>query len=146
MIVKKIKDCYGHAKIDCCNERCSLRVDTGQNFVMLKGELLVKARPERMCDCIVFQDDKKISIIELKGTSLDVSKIKDKFTNSGKAAVRIARCCGSDNVSLFMVLLAKSYKNYSDRERIRRTRIKVHGQKYPIWTKTCGASLSEITR
>jgi len=144
MIVKKIKDGYGHARIDCCNERRNVRVDTRQNFVMLKGELLAKTRPERMCDCIVFQDDKKIAIIELKGTSLDVDRIVDKFTNSGKESVRIARSCESGDVSLFMALLAKSYKNYAH-ARIRRSKIRIHGRRYRILTKACGASLSEIT-
>ena len=56
MILQKIGRKYLAAKISCCNEKCSIRIGNTHNFVMLKGELLVKTNPEKMCDCIVFQE------------------------------------------------------------------------------------------
>ncbi len=144
MIIQDIKEKYGHAVLDCCNERCNIRIDTGKSFVILKGEWLVQEQSEKMCDCIVFQNDKKIAIAELKGRSLDADKIIDKFTNSGKKSADIAKSLESGKFSLFMILLAKSYKNYSALTRIQRSRIKVHGEKHMVHTKKCGDSLKKI--
>ena len=144
MIVQKIKRKYNFAKLDCCDEQCSICIDTAKNYAILKGELLVQTQPEKICDCIIFQDDKKIIIVELKSNSLSVGKIKDKFTNSGKKAVSMASALESSHFSLFMILLAKSYKNYFAQDRIRRIKVNIYGKKYPILPKKCGASLKAI--
>ena len=147
MIVHAIKEKYVHAVVDCCSEHgCSIRTDTGKDSVILKGERLVQTQPEKTCDCIVFQNDKKIAIVELKGRSLDVDKIIDKFTNSGRKSIDIARSLESGRFSLYMVLLTKSYGNSSARRIIQKSRIMVDGKKYLIHTKRCGASLKEIIR
>ncbi len=146
MIVHAIKEKYVHAVVDCCNEHgCNIRIDTGKDSVILKGERLVRARPEKMCDCLVFQNDKKIAIVELKRRSLGVDKIIDKFTNSGKKSIDMARSLEPGRFSLYMILLAKSY-NHSAHEIIRKSRIWVDGKKHLIRTKKCGDSLKEIIR
>ena len=144
MIVQKITQKYGHAKIDCCDERCKLYVDTGKNLVILKGELLVSTSHKKMCDCIIFQDDNKIALVELKSSSIDVNKIIDKFTNSGNKSIEMLTPSQSNNSSLFMILLAKKYTSFSAHDRLRRSTIKIHGKKYPIFTKKCGESLKNI--
>lgn len=144
MIIQKIKRKYNFAKLDCCDEQCSLRVDTGKNHVILKGELLTQNQPEKICDCIIFQDDKKIIIVELKSNSIHAGDIKTKFTNSGQKAISMANALESGSFSLFMILLTKSYKNYVAHDRIRRTKINIYGKKYLILPKKCGASLKAI--
>ena len=67
MFPQKIENEYSAAKISCYNgNNCMINVRNDHNFIMLKGELLAKKQPKKMCDCMVFQDNRKIAIIELK--------------------------------------------------------------------------------
>ena len=147
MILQKIERKYLAAKISCCNEKCSIRIGNTHNFVMLKGELLVKTNPEKMCDCIVFQDNKKIAIIELKSSSLDVGKIIEKFVNSGTKSRSIALSFDrTDKFELFFILLAKNYSNYFAHDRLRRSKFKIGGKTYGIMLGTCGCELKDFVR
>ena len=118
MIVNKIKDKYAYAMIDCCDERCKIRIDTKKNFVILKGELLATGtQKNKMCDCIIFQDDGKISHIELKSRSLNVAKIIEKFDNGWKSSCKIARAEDpNSDFGLFFILLAKLWKSFCIRD------------------------------
>ncbi len=147
MFLQKIESKYSKAKISCCNERCKIHVDRKHNFIMLKGELLVQSQPEKMCDCIIFQDNKKIALIELKTSSLDVSAILEKLVNSGKKSISIAKSCERhSDFDLFPILLAKNYSNYFAHDRLRRSRIKICGKKYVIILGKCGCALKDFVR
>ena len=142
MFHKKIESKYSTAKISCCNERCNIRISDQKNSVMLKGELLSSG--EKMCDCIVFRNDKKIVLIELKSSSLNVGKIIEKFENSGKRSLSIATSIESKSkFTLFFVLLAKNYSNYSAHDRLRRSRLRINGGRYMIQLGRCGSSLKD---
>jgi len=112
---------------------------------MLKGELLVQSQSEKMCDCIVFQDNKKIALIELKSNSLEVGKIIEKFVNSGMKSISIAKSFErQSDFELFLILLAKSYHNYFAHDRLRRSRIKICGKRYRIIFGRCGCALKDF--
>lgn len=129
MIVSQITDKFAFAKISCCNERCKIKTNRDQNFVMLKGERIAGSPPVKMCDCIVFRDDKKIVFIELKSKSLDVSKICEKFTKSAEKSLLIVDSFGQrSNFQLFFILLAKNYSNNSAFEQLRRSILKIQGE------------------
>ena len=145
MLIQKIENKYSNAKISCCNERCNIRINVKNNFVMLKGELLVKSQPEKMCDCIVFQDNHKIAIIELKSSSFNVGAILSKFTNSGKKSISIATSFErKTDFELILILLAKSYSNYFAHDRLRRSRLKINGHVYRILFGKCGCTLKDF--
>ncbi len=145
MFIQKIKSKYSIAKISRCNEQCKIDVRNKHNFVMLKGESLVQNQPEKMCDCIVFQDNKKIAIIELKTKSLDADKIIDKFTNSGKKSISIATFFDRANkFDLFFILLAKNYGRHAEYQVLHNRTIKIDGKSYKILLKTCGCALKDF--
>ncbi len=144
MIVQEIKDEYHNAKVDCCTEnKCKLHVDTGKNFVILKGELLVN-QSKKICDCIIFHDDEKIALVELKSHNLDVTDIIEKLTNAGKESSSIATSHGANDPLFFVILLAKSYKNYVIHDKIQKATVKIQGKSYSILAKKCGDSLKKI--
>ena len=146
MSLQKIKNMYSWAEISRCNERCNIRIDTGRNFVMLKGELLVRHLPEKTCDCIIFQNDKKIAIVELKSASLDAKKIIEKFSNSARKSIDIAvnAFCASkkDDFTPYLILLAKKYANYFAHDKLQRSKIPINGKNHRIILGRCGCSLS----
>lgn len=147
MLLNKIKTTYSEAIISCCNERCKLYFDEKKNRVMLKGELLVQNRPEKICDCIIFQDDKTISMVELKSKLLNVNKIIAKFENSGKqSACIINSFTHDDDFRMYFILLAKSYKNFIAHEILGKKRININGKKHPIFLGKCKCSLEGIIR
>lgn len=101
-------------------------------------------QPEKMCDCIIFRNDNKIIIVELKSSSLSVGKIIEKFTNSGKKSISLINSLDRTiKFDLFFVLLAKNYSNQSAYLRLRRSVIKIHGKKYPLKLKKCGCFLED---
>lgn len=145
MILQKIESKYATAKISCCNEKCKLRIGRKHNFIMLKGELLVKNQPEKMCDCILFQDNQKIAVIELKSSSLDAGKIIEKFTNSGKKSLSIATSFDKTNhFELYFILLAKKFSNYFAHDRLRRSKLKIDGKTYRIVFGKCECLLEDF--
>ena len=146
-MLQKIENEYSAAKISCCNERCKIRIGHKHNFVMLKGELLAQIQSEKMCDCIIFQDNRKIAIIELKSSSLDAGKIVDKFKNSGKKSMSIAISFDrTSDFELYFILLAKNYSDYFAHDRLRRSKLKINGKTYRILFGKCGCKLNDFCR
>ena len=147
MILQKIRNKYSQAVISCCNEKCKIHVGDKHNFVMLKGELLDETQSEKMCDCIVFQDNKKIAIIELKSKSLHAGDIIKKFVNSGKKSKSIAGSFDPrGNFELTLILLAKEFKNYFAHDRLRRHKLKIDGKTHHVRFGKCGCKLQDFVR
>ena len=145
MITKQIANKFAFAKIHCCNERCNIRVNVGKNFVILKGEMIAGTPAEKMCDCIIFLDDKKIVLVELKSRVLEPSKISEKFIKSAEKSISIATSFDRKGTfRLFLILLAKSYSDNSAYDRLRRSKLKIHGKKYHIRFGRCGCSLDSF--
>lgn len=144
MNIQSIKENCKSFRIKCCSEKqCKLKIDTTKKFVILKGELIVKNRPQKICDCLIFQNDGRIILVELKSKSLNSTQIHDKFTNSVKEAMYIVDDPKS-NLKLFFVLLTKSHTNSSTFNALKQTKIRVHGVRYNIRMNRCGESLKRI--
>ena len=90
-----------------------------------------------MCDCLVFQNNKKLALVELKSKFYDVSTVREKFSNSGMKGISILKSLDSNDFKIYMILLAKSYKDHSAYERIRRSKVKLGNQKYSYLFRSC---------
>lgn len=128
-----------------CDERCRLVTKGGPRTVVLKGERLAGSGRRKICDCLVFRDDMKAAVVELKHHSLNVGSIREKLVNGGLEAARIAERAGSTgDVQLFFAVLAKSYANCTAQRRISALTIKIAGKSYRVQTSRCGSDMSKI--
>lgn len=131
---------------NCTDQGCMLDFVGFNNHVILKGELI---SPNMISDCIVFLENggHTIIVVELKSHSLNVDKIISKLENGAKEGIRIFNSSGgSSGFRLYLVLLAKSYKNHSAYDRLRRAKVRIDGLTYFINLKRCGSNVSEIVR
>lgn len=113
--------------------------------MVLKGERLAGSGRRKICDCLVFRDDMKAAVVELKHHSLNVGSIREKLVNGGLEAARIAeRAGGTGDVQLFFAVLAKSYANRTAQRRISALTIKIAGKSYRVQTARCGSDMSKI--
>lgn len=145
MYLQEIKKKYHHAKISCCSEHCNVKIDTKKNHIILKGERLIQKQSRKICDCIIFQNDKKIIVIELKSKSINTSDIHEKLCNGGKESLCILGSSGhKSNFTLYFVLLAQSYTSSSMFQKLRSYKININGKRHNILAKKCGCSLQSI--
>ena len=146
-IVGCIRDKYHQAEICKCRENTEIVVDTGIDSVILKGELLASClgRPRKMCDCVIFREDKKAAIVELKSKEgIHWSDLKEKFTNTGEEFCFIVKSLELPNFeSLSLVLIKKRYKTMEYRI-LRDGRITIAGVKHKIHAKNDKTCLSAI--
>ena len=132
----KIESLYKNATSRiCCDSGCRLRIDVKEGLVILKGENLVSQT--KICDCIIFQNNKKITMVELKSSSLNVSSILEKLTNGGEKSLEIADKVGITEPPLCFILLAKKYSNYFAYDRLIHEKVEVRTKKYPILLGRC---------
>lgn len=99
-----------------------------------------------MCDCLIFRDDLKIVLIELKSKNIEPSSIHNKLTNAAHVALEIWAGVSDKKPTLFFAVAAKSYPDHGAYDRIRRDHITIDNQRYPIQTAKCGCSVSEIIK
>lgn len=141
MDLDRIAKRYPRAKVDKCAEKgCNLRAISESEFLILKGEIVDPRN--RMCDCMVFGEDGKIVLVELKGTVQHVRRIFEKFKNSKTASLDIASEAGSEVSRIIPVLLAKRYRRpfeYATIEYENRKR------KCQIKIGKCGDRISKFT-
>ena len=144
-VVGCIRDKYRQAEICKCRENTEIVVDTGTDSVILKGELLVSClgRPRKMCDCVIFREDKKAAIVELKSKRIRWSDLKEKFTNTGEVFCFMVKSLELPSFeSLSLVLIAKSY-TATDYRMLRGKHI-IAGVKHKIHAKNDKTCLSAI--
>ena len=111
--------------------------------VSLKGEKLTRGS---ICDCIVFErGGATVWLVELKSSSMRAASICAKFENGIKMALDVLRDAGfRGSPNLNLILLAKSYRNRSERKKIRAIRLASSGKKFGIRLCACGARLAEL--
>lgn len=143
MLTSKVKEAYEYAvKPTCCEGTCKLRFNMKEKYVILKGEKLVSQG--KICDCIIFQNDGTIVMVELKSHSLDVSSIVKQLTNGGNKAAKIAIEAGTNEFNLYFILMAKSFGNYSATSRLNFQTVKVGNKTYPIHRSECNKTMNDI--
>ena len=85
-------------------------------------------------------------LVELKSSSIMATSICNKFENGIKMALDILRNAGfRGSPNLNLILLAKSYRNRSERQKIRAIKIASFGKKFTICLCLCGARLAKGT-
>lgn len=146
MILKSISSSYAHAVVKRCDEHCRINMQRRHKSVILKGERLGSAHGQKMCDCVIFRDDQKIVLVELKKKNLEPRSIHEKLTNAARVALEIWSGVSKKTPMLFFAVAAKSYANHAAYDRIRRDRITIANQKYPIRMANCGCNIAEIVR
>ena len=143
-MIDGISSRYGHAAVKRCDEGCRINVARSPQSVILKGERLVGTGGKKMCDCIIFRNDTKIILVELKHRNMDPRSIHEKLLNGAYEALRIWSDSTSKKPTLFFVLAAKSFADHAAYIRISRDRIKIQNNSYPIHTAKCGCNVAEI--
>ena len=141
--ITNVKNRYKNAVIEKCRDSgCGLQINKKGDFVILKGEKIV---PEsKICDCIIFRNDKKIIIAELKSTSIRVNDVIEKFSNSGKKAREIAADLNNNDTRMYFVLLAKKYGSNSSTRLLKDVKVEVGSDLYPIIRGRCGDPLLKL--
>lgn len=139
MLTTKIEKKYEHAVVSaCCENNCKLQIGAEGEYIILKGEKLVTQG--KICDCIIFRNDGTTVMAELKSSSLAVSSIVEQLTNGGKKAVEIAGKSGVSEHSLYFILMAKSFKNYSAKYRLNHQKVRIGEKRYPIRRSKCNST------
>ncbi len=145
MIIDEIISKYPNAVCQCSERKCKANFDRFSHHAVLKGEKLTPN--EAICDCIVFENGKKVWIylIELKSRSLKPNSIKKKFCNGAFKAQSILNECGYfGEYGFSIILLAKSYSNAHVHTRLKAAQIPAGLHSYPIMLGSCGDKLHDL--
>lgn len=145
-MLESISSLYAHAVVERCDENCRINMLRRPRAIVLKGELLDCMRGQKMCDCVIFRDDSKIVLVELKSKNIEPRSIREKLTNGACAALKIWSEVSGKAPTLFFVVAAKSLSNHAAYLRISRDRITIGNQKYAIKTVKCGSGIAEIIK
>ena len=145
-MLEAISSLYAHAIVEQCDERCRMVTGRRPRAVILKGERIDFKNVQKMCDCIIFRDDLKIVLVELKGKNMGPRPIHEKLENGARTALKIWSRVSGKTPTLFFVVAAKSYPDHMAYLRISRDRITIGGQKHPIRTAKCGCKMAEIIK
>ena len=145
-MLEAISSLYAHAIVEQCDEHCRISMGRRPRAVILKGECIDLKNVQKMCDCVIFRDDLKIVLVELKGKNIEPGPIHEKLANAARAALKIWSEVSDKTPTLFFVLAAKSYADHMAYLRISHDRIAIDGQKYAIRTAKCGCQMAEIIK
>ena len=145
-MLEAISSSYEHAIVEQCDERCRISMERRPRAVILKGERIDFKNMQKMCDCVIFRDDLKIVLVELKGKNVEPRSIHEKLENAAHAALKIWSKVSDKTPTLFFVVAAKSYADHMAYLRISHDRITIGGQKHAIRTAKCGCKMAEIIK
>jgi len=145
-MLESILSSYAHAVVERCDENCRIKMLRRPRAVILKGEHLGGMHGQKMCDCVIFRDDSKIVLVELKSKNIEPGSIREKLTNGARAALEIWSEVSDKAPTLFFAVAAKSFADHAAYIRISRDRITIDKQRYAIKTTKCGSSIDEIVR
>lgn len=145
-MLESISSLYAHAIVKQCNEHCRISMRRRPRAVILKGECIDFGNVQKMCDCIIFRDDLKIVLAELKGKNIEPRAIHEKLDNAAHAALKIWSEVSNKTPTLFFVVAAKSYADHMAYLRLSRDRITIGGRKYTIRMANCGCKMAEIIK
>ena len=145
-MLKAISSLYAHAIVEQCDERCRISMRRQPRAIILKGEWIDFKNVQKMYDCVIFRDDLKIVLVELKGKNIEPRSIHEKLKNAARVALKIWSEVSDKTPALFFVVAARSYPDHMAYDRISRDRIVIGGQKHPIRTAKCGCKMAEIVK
>lgn len=145
-MLESISLSYPDAVVKRCDENCRINMWSRPKAVILKGERLDETHQQKMCDCVIFRDDSKIILVELKNKNIEPRSIHEKLVNGARAALKIWSDLCDDTPALFFAVAAKSYADHTAYDRIRRDRITIGNHKYAIKTAKCGCNVTEIVK
>lgn len=145
-MLEAISSLYANAIIKQCDEGCRISMRRRPRTVILKGERIDFGNAQKMCDCMIFRDDLKIVLVELKGKNLEPRSIHEKLDNAARAALKIWSEVSDKSPTLFFVVAAKSYADHMAYLRISRDRITINGKEHSIRTAKCGCKMAEIIK
>lgn len=137
MLLSKIKNAYPNSqRSTCCENNCKLCISNKINYTILKGDSLVSSK--KMCDCMIFRDDKKIILVELKTKRYNAYDVIEQLTNGGKEALSITSKLGGKNFSIHFLLVIKKRDRKGFAMDILRDRgVNINGKKYLIKRGKC---------
>ena len=145
-IVRRMRAKYGWAEVDDCRESTGIRADAQKNIVVFKGEFLVpEYNAPKMCDCVIFHDDMKVVIAELKSKSPGRSSLFEKFFNTGEKFCEMIMPLNPNKFKIYLVLVAKKHKTSTIRM-CTSNPVRIGGKSYKILPKINNVCLSEILR
>lgn len=145
-MLEAISSLHANAIIEQCDEGCRIGMGRRPRAVILKGERIDFKNVQKMCDCVIFRDDLKIVLVELKGKNIEPWSIHEKLDNAARAALKIWSKVSDKTPTLFFVVAAKSYPDHMAYLRLSRDRIVIDGQKHAIRTVKCGCKMAEIIK
>ena len=145
-IVSRLRREYGHAEIKNCCEKTGITIDKDENLVIFKGELLPpQPGKQKMCDCVIFREDKKVVIAELKSRTSNGHNLLEKFVNTcEKFRFMIVPMKPSD-FDIYLVLVARKHTQSTYRMLLG-SPVRVNGKKHWIVPKADRIRLCDIVR
>lgn len=142
-----IKSKYGKFKVNgCCDSGCRLRMAGKRGYIILKGEKLYK-NSKKMCDCVIFREDRTIILVELKNSIRHYSDFNEKFSNAGEKALKISNSCKQKfNIAGIVILKKKGVSKAIFRIIEYETRPIISGKRPKVFYGNCGCNLDEILK
>ncbi|MDA7940630.1 MAG: hypothetical protein MPJ04_08900 [Nitrosopumilus sp.] len=128
----------------CSENNCKLIVGSRKTHVIFKGEKMGDGT-RRMCDCIIFRNDKKIILVEIKSTgNIDMDEIIQQFTNAGTRSLEITKPY-RDKFEIFCLLLLRGQvRNHTKRLMLRYSRVRIANNELGINQARCKSRLDSL--
>ena len=139
---------YEKSKVDsCCDHGCSLPIDDKLERLILKGDMLEKNMGKKMCDCVIFRENRTIILVELKTKIRRYRDFKEKFANAAEKSLKISKECGEEcSIAGIVIMKKKGVKKNIFSIIEHEARPVIHGKKPKIFFGTCGCTLSMVFR
>ena len=143
-----VKKQFVNAITRSCEEKgCKLGLENlNEDYIVVKGEKVTKS--EKICDCIIFINDKILSVVELKSKRVHARDIIDKLTSSLSISLKILKDASNKTkrqveFDVYLLVLSKHWST-SEYRILSKSRVVVEGKKYYLILKRCGIDLSQI--
>ncbi|MDA7949787.1 MAG: hypothetical protein MPJ78_20260 [Hyphomicrobiaceae bacterium] len=140
-LLKDLRGQYPHAVAGSCSENnCRLVVGSRKTHVIFNGKNL--GGGSKMCDCIIFRNDKKIILVEIKsGKNIDVDEVIRQFTYAGIKSRRIARAYGGRFEIFCLLLVRGQVRNHIKRQMLKSARVCICDEALKITQGRCRSRL-----
>lgn len=145
-IVSRLRSEYGHAEIENCCEKTGITIDKDKALVIFKGELLPpQPGKQKMCDCVIFREDKKVVIAELKSKTSHGHSLLEKFENTCEKFRSMIVPLKPSDFDIYLVLVARKHTQSTYRMLLG-SPVRVNGKKHWIVPKADRIRLCDIVR
>jgi len=145
-IVSRLRREYGHAAIKNCCEKIGITIDNDKALVIFKGELLLsQPGKQKMCDCVIFREDQKVVIAELKSKTPHGHGLLEKFVNTCEKFRSMIVPLKPSDFDIYLVLVARKHTQSTYRMLLSNP-VRVNGKKHWIVPKADRIRLCDIVR